>query len=65
MTFPGEDQGGELVISVDHARTQAAAWGLTPAGEIRFLVVHGLLHLLGYDHGEEMEARERAHAMPA
>jgi probable rRNA maturation factor len=25
-------------------------------------LVHGLLHLLGYEHGEEMEARERAHA---
>jgi probable rRNA maturation factor len=25
-------------------------------------LVHGLLHLLGYEHGDEMEARERAHA---
>jgi probable rRNA maturation factor len=57
MTFPGEDQSGELVISVDHARTQAAAWGLTPAEEIRFLVVHGLLHLLGWRDDSEEERR--------
>jgi rRNA maturation RNase YbeY len=52
MTFPADDapraSGGELVISVDHARSQAGAWGLTPAAEIQFLVVHGLLHLLGW-----------------
>jgi probable rRNA maturation factor len=53
MTFPtdesaGEAQGGELAISVDHAKTQAVAWGLSPAEEIVFLVVHGLLHLCGW-----------------
>jgi probable rRNA maturation factor len=32
--------------------------------EWRGPLVHGLLHLLGYEHGEEMAARERAHARP-
>ena len=31
--------------------------------EWRGPLVHGLLHLLGFDHGEEMAARERAHAL--
>lgn len=55
MTFPvdesfeaGEIQGGELAISVDHAKTQAAEWGLSPGEEIAFLTAHGLLHLLGW-----------------
>jgi rRNA maturation RNase YbeY len=53
MTFPNANTGaagggGDVVISVDHARTQAPVWGLTPADEVRFLVVHGLLHLLGW-----------------
>jgi rRNA maturation RNase YbeY len=53
MTFPadesgGENPGGELAISVDHAMTQAGEWGLSPGEEIAFLTVHGLLHLLGW-----------------
>ena len=63
MTFPTDDSGagcagGELVISVDHARTQAAAWGLSSADEIRFLVIHGLLHLLDW-RDETDEERDR------
>jgi probable rRNA maturation factor len=63
MTFPSGEanegcSGGELAISVDHARTQAGAWGLTPADEIRFLVVHGVLHLLGWrDETDEERVR--------
>jgi probable rRNA maturation factor len=34
------------------------------ADEWRAPLVHGLLHLLGYDHGDEMAARERVHAGP-
>ncbi len=63
MTFPadesaGEIQSGELVISVDHAMTQAGAWGFSPEDEIAFLVVHGLLHLCGWrDDTDEQRAR--------
>jgi probable rRNA maturation factor len=63
MTFPsdesaGEARGGELAISVDHAVTQGVAWGHTPAEEIAFLVVHGLLHLVGWKDDTE-EQRQR------
>lgn len=63
MTFPadesdGDSQGGELAISVDHAMTQAAAWGLSPGEEVAFLVVHGLLHLCGWrDDRDERRAK--------
>ena len=63
MTFPADEsaketQGGELAISVDHAMTQGAAWGHSPGEEIAFLVVHGLLHLVGWRDDME-ELRER------
>jgi probable rRNA maturation factor len=41
---------GDVVISLDTAARQAAARGVTVADEVRQLLTHGLLHLLGYDH---------------
>ncbi|MEA2465448.1 MAG: putative rRNA maturation factor [Acidobacteriota bacterium] len=41
---------GDIVISVDQARRQAADEKHSLATEIRYLVVHGVLHALGYDH---------------
>ncbi|VVB09029.1 unnamed protein product [Arabis nemorensis] len=48
---------GDIVISVETAARQAAERGHTLLDEIRILVIHGLLHLLGFDHeiGEEAE----------
>ncbi len=62
MTFPSgeaddEPHGGELVISVDHATTQAGAWELSPEEEIRFLVTHGLMHLLGWRDDTDEQRR--------
>ena len=41
---------GEIVISVPQAARQAKAAGCGLARELRVLVIHGYLHLLGYDH---------------
>ncbi len=54
---------GDILLAPDYIARQAARFGTTPADETRLLFVHGLLHLLGYDHleddeAEEMEARE-------
>lgn len=52
---------GDLAISVDTARKQAAGMGHSVSIEIKVLMLHGLLHLAGYDHETddgEMERRE-------
>lgn len=41
---------GDVVISVETARVQARARGATTLDEVTFLLAHGLLHLLGWDH---------------
>lgn len=41
---------GDIVISIDHAVSQAEMYGHSLEREIGFLTVHSMLHLLGYDH---------------
>jgi probable rRNA maturation factor len=41
---------GDIVISIDTARRQARELGQAAAARIRTLLIHGILHLLGYDH---------------
>uniref|UniRef100_A0ACD5ZP75 Uncharacterized protein n=1 Tax=Avena sativa TaxID=4498 RepID=A0ACD5ZP75_AVESA len=60
--IPGLDipilQLGDLVISVETARRQAEERGHALLDETRILMVHGLLHLLGFDHELGKEAEE-------
>ena len=48
---------GDIYISVDRAREQAKEYGHTIKRELSFLTVHGLLHLLGYDHMNESDEK--------
>ncbi|HUA09183.1 MAG TPA: rRNA maturation RNase YbeY [Candidatus Acidoferrales bacterium] len=54
--FSGERLLGDIVISVDTARRQAADYDAPLQRELERLMIHGLLHVLGHDH---MEAQER------
>jgi probable rRNA maturation factor len=47
---PDAAQGGDLAISLETAAAQAAAHGHTLQIEVKVLILHGLLHLAGYDH---------------
>jgi probable rRNA maturation factor len=71
LTFPADDSYnepsasgrplGDIVISVDQARRQASGEHHSLPTEIRYLVLHGILHALGYDHetdAGEMNALE-------
>ena len=57
---------GDMVISMEHVAAQAKEYGHSTRRELAYLVVHSVLHLLGYDHLDEgpqkkqMRAREEA-----
>lgn len=59
--FSEEDpvfQLGDIIIAPDVARAQTETFGTTFEQEMSLLLVHGLLHLCGYDHIEDEEALE-------
>ena len=47
---------GDVVLAVETLRREAAEQGIPPVHHLQHLVVHGLLHLLGFDHETEPEA---------
>ncbi len=48
---------GDIYISIDKAKSQAVDYGHSLLRELGFLSIHGLLHLLGYDHIKEEEEK--------
>lgn len=48
---------GDLIISIPHVLAQAQEYGHSPEREAAYLLVHGICHLMGYDHVEEDDKR--------
>jgi probable rRNA maturation factor len=69
LAFPMDDQVpdeepyilGDIVICPDVAREQAASSGDKVSDEVDLLLVHGFLHLMGYDHVKPQDARTMRH----
>jgi probable rRNA maturation factor len=65
LSFPGQDRDmglGDVIISVETARANSRSHSRTLDRELEILALHGLLHVLGYDHETdqgEMEALEK------
>jgi probable rRNA maturation factor len=57
LSFPagGDGELGDIILSLDHLRSQAEAAGHSLDVEAATLAVHGFLHLLGFDHAGKRE----------
>jgi probable rRNA maturation factor len=61
LSFPDGDEGrlGDILISALRAERQAREFGHRVEDELKLLVLHGLLHLVGYDHESDGGAMRR------
>ncbi len=48
---------GDVIINIDQAYRQAEEYGHSREREVSFLIIHSMLHLLGYDHIEKSDER--------
>jgi probable rRNA maturation factor len=61
LSFP-RPSGGDIAISADIARANARLYGHSITDELKILVLHGILHLAGYDHETDNGRMARAEA---
>jgi probable rRNA maturation factor len=59
LSFPLDQHTGEVYICPAVAKREAKKFSLSVSGYLAYLLIHGLLHLKGYDHGATMERLER------
>lgn len=60
LSFPYEDFG-EIYICMNKVTQKAKSFGTTTENYLQYLFVHSMIHLLGHDHGDEMDKLEKKH----
>lgn len=59
LSFPLDKSNGEIFINKALAKAEAKKYKLPQKDYLDYLILHSLLHLKGYDHGEKMLKQER------
>jgi probable rRNA maturation factor len=59
LSFPLSKNSGEITIDIKKAKSEAHLFEMTKTSFLKFLVIHGMLHLKGFDHGAIMERQEK------
>jgi probable rRNA maturation factor len=64
LAFPMGEDGilGDIAISTETAKRNAKRFGVIYKEELKRLVIHGVLHVIGYDHGPKMRAKEKEYS---
>jgi probable rRNA maturation factor len=58
LSFPSDEHLGDIVLAFETVASEAAQQGKSFKAHAQHLLVHGTLHLLGYDHEQEAQAEE-------
>jgi probable rRNA maturation factor len=60
LSFPSEEEGelGDIILGYETVMREASESGISPLHHALHLIIHGFLHLLGYDHEKETEAHQ-------
>lgn len=59
LSFPLSPDSGEIIFHLDKVKKDSVDFEMTYKQFLKYLFIHGLLHLKGLDHGKEMEKQEK------
>lgn len=59
LSFPIDETIGEIYLCFDMIEKKAKLFNISIKQYTEYVILHGMVHLLGYDHGEEMDALEK------